>query len=603
MATTSRIGIIPDMLPASKPAICLVASLFFAAGSSLATAQDPALVPRKTVVMASHDDPYFPLAEEIARTENLEIVSSFDGAWKQHPEFLLWVVAPANLSDQVFVDLGLAIREQHASVSIGIISGSTLENARLLWQRGAQVRGQRCFAVNGEYPAARVFQGRIRTFAPDQASPLAMDALRAALQRADYLTFTGHGGGWYLSLAPGNAMTARDIPALPPVVVGTASCQTFRPWDQNSIALAFADRGAAAYAGFVYSPNEGFLIGEFEGLPFRYTWPEYPIGHVMQVQTKGTLRGFAAFPYYHLLGDPRIALQQGPPYRLVGDRETGGGRVLSYAGAPAGIVPVRIPEGAQYRFVEIPGIASAGDNDVFYESRLQAANIGDAKYLLFKHGGGGFTVRLSRHVPLHWTVLDPLRDTLDGVLIGLSQNAGDFLSVVMGALIWIAIGVRVLTKRGRRDRGDVVRVLATAFVIGLGFAAIHGAYGRARVDDVTVNEKPVAFGPLAAVGTALVVAGAAWLYLRTRTWLGQAFAILVAILPALIAAAFTAAAVGMVNVLAVRQYGTGIYNYSLTWMALLAAAIEATLFTVVFAAARRLQVRTRNPIRPVGIGV
>ena len=296
-------------------------------------------------------------------------------------------------------------------------------------------------------------------------------------------------------------------------------------------------------------------------------------------------------------------MQHDPPYRLVDDRRTGGGRVLAYAGAPAGVIPVRIPDGAQYRFVEIPGVASAGDSDVFYDSRLQAANIGDAKYLLFKHAGGEFTVRLSRHVPLHWTVLDPLRDTLDGVLIGLSQNAGDFLSVVTGALIWMAIGVRALTKRGLRGRGDVLRVLATALVIGLGFGAMHGAYGLARVDDVTVNEKPVVFGPLAAVGTALVVAGAAWLYLRARTWRGQAFAILVAVLPALTAAAFTATAVGMVNVLAVRQYGTGIYNYSLTWMALLAGAIEATLLTVVFAAARRFRERTRYPSRPAGIGV
>ena len=284
------------MLPALKPAICLVAWLFLVAGASLATAQDPAPAARKTVVMASRDDPYFPLAEEIARSERPRDCHGFDSAWKLNPEFLLWVIAPANLSDRVVVELGLAVRRLHASVSIGIISGSTLENARLLWQRKAQVRGQRSYAVNAEYPAARVFQGRIRTFAPEETRPLTKDALRAALQQADYLTFTGHGGAGYLSLAPGNSMTARDIPPLPPAVVGTASCQTFRPWRPDSIALAFAERGAAVYAGFVYSPNEGFLLGEFEGLPFRYTWPEFPIGHVMQVQAAGTLRGFAAFP-------------------------------------------------------------------------------------------------------------------------------------------------------------------------------------------------------------------------------------------------------------------------------------------------------------------
>jgi hypothetical protein len=94
--------------------------------------------------------------------------------------------------------------------------------------------------------------------------------------------------------------------------MGTASCNTVRLWNEDSIALRFVDQGAAANSGFVYSPNEGYLIGEFDGLSFRYTWPDFPIGHVIQAQNRSTLQGFAQFPYQHLLGGPQIALQTEP---------------------------------------------------------------------------------------------------------------------------------------------------------------------------------------------------------------------------------------------------------------------------------------------------
>jgi hypothetical protein len=99
--------------------------------------------------------------------------------------------------------------------------------------------------------------------------------------------------------------------------VGTGSCQTLRPWKEGSIARSFIDRGAAAYSGFVFSPNGGYLVGEFDGLPYRYTWPDFPIGHAVQVQNRGTLQGFARFAYQFLLGDPRTALPPEPPYRTL----------------------------------------------------------------------------------------------------------------------------------------------------------------------------------------------------------------------------------------------------------------------------------------------
>lgn len=77
-------------------------------------------------------------------------------------------------------------------------------------------------------------------------------------------------------MAEGVKITPEDVPQLDRAVIGTGSCQTVRPGNPDSIARCFVDQGAAAYSGFVYSPNEGYLIGEFDGLPFRYTWPDFP---------------------------------------------------------------------------------------------------------------------------------------------------------------------------------------------------------------------------------------------------------------------------------------------------------------------------------------
>jgi hypothetical protein len=541
-----------------------------------------------TLVLASRDDPYFVLAEEIALAENLRLVDELGAALAEDPEFLLWVVSPARLSDRELVDLGLAIDARRAAVSIGIISGSSIETARALWQRAGSVRGRRLFAVNGESATTPVVQGRIRSVDPDGIQPLTRGALVSTLRRADYLTFTGHGGAGYLSLAPRTVLTAGDIPDLPPVVVATGSCQTIRPWRPNSIALAFVDRGAAAYAGFVYSPNEGFLFGEFGGLPFRYTWHEFPIGHVMQVQTRGTLRGFAAFPYHVLLGDPRIALNEGPPYRVFADRKTGSDRILAFTDAPAGVLPIRISDGVLYRFVEVPGVASVGEDDLFYNSRLQMVDIGDAKYLLFKHDGGDFTMVLRREVPARHAVLIPLGDSLDAALVFGQQHGGDLAATVAGILVWLVIGWRAWRRRDAHDPAGHPGPLRLALCLGLGFALLHGLYAWLRVGHITINEKPTLSGPLSFIGTFLLVAGAGFLYLCARSWRGRAAAIVLAILPALGGAAVTAALMFIVNLASARQLGAGYYNYSLSLLYLTAAAIELPVVGTAFALSRRV---------------
>jgi len=287
-----------------------------------APAHAPAQEVKDTLILADPTDPYYPLAGEIAGAESLPVVHTLDQVMSQQPAFLLWVVSPDHLSDQVMIEFGLAMRGRSRAISTGIISGTTLQDARALWQRSAEAKGEWVVAVNAANPSGNI-QADIADLSGEGAvhHPLTKANLIQSLQRTDYLTFTGHGSGRYLRLDDDTTLRAGDLTALPPLVVATGSCNTFRPWEDNSIALAFARRGAAAYAGFAYSPNEGYLMGEFEGLPFRYTWPDFPIGHAVQAQNRGTLQGFASLPYYFLLGDPRTSLQDEAPYRLMGVQE------------------------------------------------------------------------------------------------------------------------------------------------------------------------------------------------------------------------------------------------------------------------------------------
>jgi hypothetical protein len=371
--------LLPGKLRRSAVWVAAIVTLVVAlsCGASDAATAPPHRTPCELVVLASPDDAYFELAEEIATAEGAPLAADLEEALTCGPEFLLWIASPEGLSEAALVAFGTTMQAHTAAVASGIITGTTLEQARSLWQRRAEVRGDTMAAVNAPNPAAHIQEGRILMTTQGRATeqPLTRESFLATLRSVDALTFTGHGGNNYLRLDSETTINSSDLPRLDGVVVSTGSCQTLRPWHWDSIALSFVDQGASAYAGFVFSPNEGYIIGEFNELPFRFTWPGVPIGHVLQAQTRGTLQGFAHFPTLFLLGDPRIALQAEPPYRSVDDRVDGDRRLLTFEDVPAGVIPLRISAGAEYHFVRVPGVTAATDGDPFYNSRLQMVNV------------------------------------------------------------------------------------------------------------------------------------------------------------------------------------------------------------------------------------
>lgn len=535
----------------------------------------------ETVVIADPADPYYPLAEEIAAREGAPLRHSLAEA--SAAAYALWVVSPARLSDQTMVDLGRHLLGDDPGPAMGIITGSTIDLARDLWQRAGQAGAVTAAAVTAANPSAGT-EARIARLDGDRwtAKPLTLAELVATLRAADLLTFTGHGGATYLRLDDDTTLRAADLPALSPIVVGTASCNTLRPWEDDSIALAFVDNGAAAYAGFAYSPNEGYLIGEFDGLPFRYTWPEFPIGRVMQVQGRGALQGFAAFPYYHLLGDPRIALQAAPPYTVLQDEADGATRTL-VLDAPAGVVPVRVAGGARYAYVEATGITATAEGDPLYNSRLQMLDAGEDKFVLVEHEGGELTLRLHERPPALWTVLDPATDALDHALIYAQRNGGDVIGLLLGTVALLGALWRL------RRRPLAARTLWLVGACGLAFAGLHAGYAALRLEHVTITSKAVSFGPLPVLATLVLTVASALIACTTRSWRGLVAAMLVALSPYLAAAAFGLGAMAAINlVLAGPALGTGIYNYAIGAMPLLAAAVAACVYGPALALLRRL---------------
>lgn len=544
--------------------------------------------PPKGVIAAAAGDSYRALAEEIASETGYPLADSPVPALAFNPEYVIWVINPAEVSDGDFVAYGQAVKDHRSVVALGIVTGGTIEKARALWKRRGKVSAHRVAAINGESLPASVSQGRIVTWPEGlrKEAPLTLKSLRTCLGESDCVSFTGHGTSTSLILDRSTKLRARDVPALPPLVVSTASCNTLRFWSERSIALAFVDQGAAAYIGFIYSPNAGYLLGAFEGLPFRYTWSEFTVGHAVQVLNRGCLQGFAAFPFYQLIGDPRMALSDRPPYEVVEDNETDGVRHITGRNAPAGVIPVRVQDGANFEYVRIPGAGAASVHDWLYNSRIQTANLGADKLLLFLHTGGDFVIELHRKAPARWRIGDTLLDSLDHNLIYNSQNAGDVIQLAVGGIAFACVGWRY-----RRERW---RSWMVAGLAGMLFASLLACYVGLRSGEVTITSKPVAFSWLALLGVFLITASGSLLYVNARKFSGRLLGLCLACAAQLLPLIGIALFLFISEMRITSRLGAALWNYQLVLPNLIAMLVLPPLIFVCFELLRRFTIG--NPL-------
>jgi hypothetical protein len=543
---------------------------------------DPAWIDaslHRTLVLSDSSDSYYPLALEISRRERIALVHSLEEIIESGPSFVLWVLSPSGYSEASLTTAGANLLKRGAPAGWGIITGSTLEEARRLYGRSLSGADVYCYVDAPRLMIVVHRSGSVDT------GPLDIENLSDVLRHAGYLFFSGHGGGSYWRLDEETLLTAGDIPQLPPLAVTTGACQTFLLWLERPIALGFIDRGAACYSGFLFSPAPYYLFGYPDGFPLRHTWPGFPVGFVVRMQNGATLQSFARFPFYFLLGDPRLAFLQSEPYRLVEDRMMGGVRLLRFADAPAGYLPVRIAGGAGYRFVEVVGVASAGDEDFFYNSKLQTMNFGGDKLLLFAHGGGDFTVRLHVREPFMWYAGDLVTDALDHALVYLPQTGGKIFFIVVAVCI-LLVTVWFTLHIGLRPVG-----FGAAFLIGASVAVLKGLYALLRAGRASIVSAPLGVEPHFYIGAFVLAGCGALLFFNVRSRWWKAAAVLVATFPTWAVALFWFAGITYVNLFgAVPHLGMSIYSCKLGLMPALAFAVEC-IFVLSMLSATAMLVR------------
>lgn len=540
------------------------------------------------VVVGAPDDPYHALAQEIAASEGATQVAQVTDALNLSPQAIIWVTSPDRLLYRVMLRTANELLAAGNYPPMGIITASTLDGARALWQRSDNVHVSPTFAVSTRFPTASIFDAHILAVGQDApaSQPLTVQTLQQTLSRAGYVTYFGHGGGRTWSINDVTYFKAGDVPTLPATVISTGSCETFRPFGDESLLLSFADKGVASYSGFTFSPGAG-ILGVFGPPPLQNTWPGFPIGMVSRVQVEGALQVFAAAPWYFTLGDPRIAFNAAPPYTLSSETRGDTQWTQVYAGAPAGVIPVRIADGADWPFVQVQGSGDIVDGERGYNKRLQTANLNGDKYLLYNHAGGDFTVTLRRSIPLSWRILNPLRNAFDeGYINSKINDIGSYI------LVFALVVCPLLLWRRLRKPGFVQAALL-AIVPALLITLWRAGYGWLRAGETVISDKQMYFEPIWYVSGFLLSWAGAVLLLMPGNRRARLLGVLLGVMMPLFPGAFWAGMFGLLNLLAMLSKGTGgsIYHLGNALFELAAAAAELPVFVALIALAGWLRER------------
>jgi hypothetical protein len=539
------------------------------------------------VVVCDPADPYYPLAKEISESESLPCISGIREGLRQKTRFLIWVGSPGFFSDSALAQFEIESQREQSQTSVGVLTGNSLEDARALWKVGKQAGGSRVAAVNQKKSEVWGLGGEVSTptlAAVAERRNLEKSELDQVLAHSDYVTIVGQGGGSYLQLPNENRYTAKDLPALPPMMLATSGWGAIRLNEGDSLALAAIRRGVAGCAGFAFKPIDGFLMGEFDGLPLRYTWPGVTVGEVIRIQNRGTVQAMAAFPFYLLLGDPRMALQPEGTWTPLNIETLRGVRTLSFGETPPGMFPLRIRNGAQYHYFELPEIASASDYDFFYNSRLQMIDSGMDKLLLVMHPGGELQISMRPEPPRFWRLTDAALDSLDYVLIFLWGSSSPWISISLCSLALLGL---IVLKKGREEGKSIKWSIILS---GLALGLFHMVYVLLRIGQMTVTSKMLSIVPSDIIATTLLGSCGTLLFLGSVSWWKKAAGILVAIAPGAGASAMLAVSTFVANSFQSGSLaGSGLYNYSRVTITLIGTGLELVIFSILLAIILRMR--------------
>ena len=540
----------------------------------------------ESVLVARPDDTYYPLAEEIAAMEDIPMVASFSQAIELQPHYIILVAEPANLTQERLVNIGRIFKKLDAYPALGFISGGNLAEARALWQRSKETQDGPAFLGTDIEKGQLVWQPTLFDLSSGQADDLNQDNLIKALSQARYFYWARHvsSNKWFWNtnadeFGDDDKLLSEEVPQMPASLIFTPSCGSFQPWKEDSIALAFVDRGAAAYAGHMHSPvSNGFIMQHTQTVPGRHTWPGFPFGILNQIENRVGARVDFATPMAFMLGDPRLFQDTEAPYQITSDNTGADGkRVIRGTSDIAGILPVVIEGGAAYAFVELDGVDAISEIDLFYNKNLHSLDLGGDKYLLMIHGGGDFELRLQSDVPLTWWALDSLRDALDYscVALGISYGPFSLLCILAFALI-VYFQVR---RKGLR-----LSTYRTTLIIATLLAAVKLVYLLLRLDNYSVYASVAVYSPwqiaLGFLGNFASTAAGLILMLSAQKTIGRITGALVATLPQLVLSLTYLVYISYINLafLSGNTVSMPLFNYSAFWLPFLVLLLEIAIY-------------------------
>ncbi|MBI9050538.1 MAG: hypothetical protein JEZ00_14040 [Anaerolineaceae bacterium] len=503
----------------------LIIVLFvFVASSTVAKVDASSQTTFDTVILSSQDDPYYALAEEISAAEGLPIFHTFEEASKTKPQFLLWVIAPQNLTEQALINFSLKMKDLPGSISVGIFSGQSLQDARSLWLRGAAhfIPADDYAIINGNGATQKLDpeiihnNGNGEEYSTTLTKENLLDALanKANVQ----ISLEGAAGSWFDQ--HGNiTVRAEDIPQLDDTVILHYGCSTFRPWVEYSIANACIHQGALAYIGFIYTSIVGTRFGDYTNNGLLYTWENFPLGHLVQIQNQAAMQSYMDAAHFYMLGDPRIYRQSEMPYTMIRDELIDKIRIMEIGDLPAGLIPIHIPDSAHYEFVSIPGFASSSMDSKYFNRKLQMMNINNDKFIILENPTERITIELREKAPLFWQVSSNSVNFLDAVIVD-GHNADIFLIFII--LLAVLLIVRFLRKRIHKKH------LLFGLLFGGLMALVTEAYTILRENHIVVTNAPIDSSPLYLIGIFICTAYGLMLYLDADSRKGKIMAIVVA---------------------------------------------------------------------------
>lgn len=562
-------------------------SLLFIGLSAHAGTQVPDI---ETVVVCEASDPYRDLAERIADEEELTLVEDCGTALESHPRFMILVAIPARLTEKRLRQIGSLFQSREYFPGLGIISGSNEESAEGLWGRRQTAGNGGIFLAGDADKGQGLDEPAIYPLGDTDAatSILTKDTLINTLKEARYIYWARHvtENKWFWnsedeSFGEADKLLASEVPVTNALIVYTPSCGSFQPWVENSIALAFVDKGAAAYAGHVRTPasNNAFFLRHGLHTIGDLSWKDVPLGIIAQIQNRMILRASSVAPLFFMLGDPRIYVREAKPYELFSDELKGEQRIIQGRSELAGYLPVRISDGADYGYVKIQGLSSWSDRDLFHNSRLHALDLDTDKYVLFHHEGGDFTLELYRKAPFTHALFDPVLDAFDfsWVTIGVLNGPFSFLPLAL----FLAVFLRKILGE-KRQIGKYRQVFLVSFLYSIAITLYIGL----RVNSYTVNASIISWTVVDYILDFLGVfscAACGLMILRdARGCISRATGFLVAIFPQLALCLFNLIFILFVNGAYKRssEIGMPIWNYKPVGMLLSVLVFECALMVL-----------------------